>query len=123
MGFWGVIPYQASIAHVGGSQNALQKVCLGKYRDADQFFNSGSFWRSSDATPANVYTSGEKLSQLNKNKGWNSSSFKGFSHDGESAETKNATKISVKVSGPNFNSSHSYDAKNNKHLRSQAGKP
>ena len=32
-------PYQASVAHIGGSYAALQEVRNGNYRDIDQFFN------------------------------------------------------------------------------------
>ena len=41
---WGA-QYQASIAHVGGSPNALDTVRSSGYRDIDQFFNGGSYWR------------------------------------------------------------------------------
>ena len=35
-------PYNASVAHVGGSYRALQLVRNGSYRDIDQFFNAGA---------------------------------------------------------------------------------
>ena len=48
-------PYSASIAHVGGSLNALTEARSGKYRDLDQFFNSQTYWRASDRyAPHNV---------------------------------------------------------------------
>ena len=48
-------PYNASIAHIGGSAAALAEVRNGNYRDIDQFFNSGSYWRAI-ATPRTMYT-------------------------------------------------------------------
>jgi len=39
-------PYNASVAHVGGSADALAEVRNGSYRDIDQFFNADSYWRS-----------------------------------------------------------------------------
>ena len=36
-------PYQASVAHVGGSHASLQEIRNGKYRDIDQFFNGSSY--------------------------------------------------------------------------------
>jgi hypothetical protein len=44
-------PFQAGIAHVGGSPEALSRVRNGSYRDLDQFFNSAYFSRIS-ARPA-----------------------------------------------------------------------
>lgn len=118
-----VVPYDASIAHVGGSATALNEVRNGKYRDLDQFFNGGSYWRSSDRyAPHNVYTSFKYLDALNKAKGYKSSSPKSMDRtDGEPAKKTNATSISVTISSDLFNSSYSYDAKNNYYLRSQAG--
>ena len=46
-------PYQASVAHVGGSHASLQEVRNGKYRDIDQFFNGSSYWRATLAKVIN----------------------------------------------------------------------
>jgi hypothetical protein len=49
-------PYQAAIAHVGGSPDALTQIRSGSYRDLDQFFNSGTYSRiNSRVAPHNVY--------------------------------------------------------------------
>lgn len=70
-----VAPFQASVAHVGGSPDGLKKV-RGGMRDLDEFFNPGSYWRStSRAAPHNVYTSFAKLDALNKSKGYKTSTF------------------------------------------------
>lgn len=121
---WGA-QYQASIAHVGGSPNALDTVRSGSYRDIDQFFNGGSYWRASDRrAPHNVYTSGEKLDALNASKGFKESSFTGFKRgDGKPAETPNATTIQLNFSGATYNTAYAYDKATNTYKRSLAGAP
>ncbi len=119
---WGA-PYQAGIAHVGGSRNALNTVRSGNYRDLDQFFNSGYYWRSNDRyAPHNMYTSGEKLDQLNKSKKYTKSEFESFKRkDGKPVAKPNAKSIKINFSGPLFNTSYNYDAKSNTYIRSLAG--
>lgn len=52
-----VAPYNASVAHIGGSAAALAEVRNGSYRDIDQFFNAPYYWRATDRyAPHNVYT-------------------------------------------------------------------
>ena len=118
-------PYQASIAHVGGSYNALQEVRNGNYRDADQFFNPGTYWRSTDrVAPHNVYTSGAKLDELNQSKGWTSSNFTSFLRvDGKPASEPNATSIQLNFSSWLFNTSYTYNQTTNSYDRLLAGSP
>lgn len=120
-----VAPYNASVAHIGGSKFALDEVRNGRYRDIDQFFNAGSYWRARDRyAPHNVYTSFEKLDALNNAKGFKESTFTGFPRkDGQPSKAPNATKITVPVSGPLYNSSYVYDPATNSYNRSQAGAP
>lgn len=116
-------PFQASVAHIGGSKFALDEVRNGNYRDIDQFFNSGSYWRASDRyAPHNVYTSFERLDALNQKKGYMSSVFTGWQRkDGSPSKSPNATVIDVKISGIPYNSRYQYDATSNTYLRSQGG--
>ena len=118
-------PYNASVAHIGGSAAALAEIRNGKYRDIDQFFNAGSYWRAKDRyAPHNVYTSFEKLDALNAKKGFTSSTFTGFLRtDGKPAEPPTATNITINISGPLYNTTYSYDAANNRYNRNLAGKP
>lgn len=118
-------PYQASIAHVGGSDNALDRVRNGNYRDLDQFFNAGSYWRASDRyAPHNVYTNFEQLDALNASKNYTESSFSSFPRtDGKTAEEPNATSISVNFSSASFNTSYTYNAETNNYARSLADEP
>lgn len=117
--------YNASIAHVGGSSEALREVRSGSYRDIDQFFNGSSYWRASDRyAPHNVYTSFENLDALNESKGYTSSSFTGFRRaDGRPSEEPNATNISINFSSPMYNTSYIYNKEDNSYARSEGGTP
>lgn len=118
-------PYQASIAHVGGSKKALDEVRNGTYRDIDQFFNARTYWRSSDRyAPHNVYTNFERLNALNQAKGYITSTFTGFERK---ADTPNkpptATRITVPISSGIYNSSYIYEPSTNSYKRSQGNQP
>ena len=119
-----VAAFNASVAHVGGSAAALKEVRNGSYRDIDQFFNSGSYWRASDrSAPHNVYTSFAKIDELNAKKGFTSSTFTGFPRkDSIATSTPTATKINVTVSSASYNSSYVYNATTNTYDRSVGGK-
>ncbi len=118
-------PYQASVAHVGGSYNALQTVSDGSHRDIDQSYNSGAYWRASDRyAPHNMYTSGAKLDELNAAKGYKESNFSSFERsNGKASETPDATSINVNFSSDLFNTSYAYDQASNTYFRSLAGEP
>ena len=117
--------FDASIGHVGGSDEALNEVRNGNYRDIDQFFNADSYWRSSDRyAPHNVYTSFEKIDALNASKGYTTSTFTGFARtDGKVSTILDATNINITISSDLFNSSYAYSATTNTYDRSQAGAP
>lgn len=118
-------PFQASVAHVGGSKFALDEIRNGSYRDIDQFFNAGTYWRSADRyAPHNVYTNFERLDALNTAKGYTESAIAGFERkDPAPSKTPTATQIAVTISGFLYNSAYSYDPASNTYLRSQAGQP
>lgn len=118
-------PYNASIAHVGGSAAALSEVRNGSYRDIDQFFNAGTYWRASDRyAPHNVYTSFKNLDALNTSKGYKESKFTGFARtDGKASAKPNAKEITLNISGPLFNVMYRYDQAKNTYQRFLAGAP
>lgn len=118
-------PYNASVAHVGGSAAALAEIRSGKYRDIDQFFNPGTYWRASDRyAPHNVYTNFDKIDALNKARGYTTSKFSSFPReDGKPAAEPNATSIAINFSSPTYNTSYTYDKANNRYLRSLGGVP
>jgi hypothetical protein len=118
-------PFQASVAHIGGSKFALAEVRNGNYRDIDQFFNSATYWRATDRyAPHNVYTSFQRIDALNAKKGYSTSVFTGWPRtDGKPAKTPNATQMDVTISGPLYNSHYQYDAATNNYVRSEGGAP
>lgn len=117
--------FDASVAHVGGSASALSEIRNGSYKDIDQFFNSGSYWRATDRyAPHNVYTNFERLDALNAAKGYTSSQFTAFPRaDLEEADTLTATQIAVTMSSSLYNSAYTYNAESGVYARSQAGAP
>jgi hypothetical protein len=118
-------PFNASIAHVGGSLKALQLVRGGGYRDIDQFFNGSYYRRATDRyAPHNVYTSFANLDKLNESKGYTSSKPLAFERvDDDPKAPQDATTINLKISGPLYNSSYAYDAATKLYARSEAGVP
>jgi len=117
--------FDASIAHIGGSAAALVEIRNGTYRDIDQFFNPGSYWRSTDRyAPHNVYTSFELLDALNVANGYTTSTFTGFTRvNGKASKTPNATTVNITISGFLYDSTYLYDSVTNTYARSQAGEP
>lgn len=118
-------PFQASIAHVGGSRNALAEVKNGSYRDIDQYSNADTYWRSTDRyAPHNMYTSFERIDAINKSKGYEKSIFASFKRSSDKpSETPNASSIVVNFSGPLYNTSYAYNTETNSYLRNLAGEP
>lgn len=116
-------PYDAALAHIGGSAKALSEVRNGSYKDIDQFFNDGSYWRARDrAAPHNVYTNFDKLDELNKSKGFVNSNFAGFTRKPKSKQASTgASQISAPISSSVFKVNYDYDAKSNSYLRSVGG--
>lgn len=116
-------PFNASVAHVGGSQKSLQEIRNGTYRDIDEFHNSTTYWRATDRyAPHNVYTSFERINALNKAKKYTTSSFTGFNRkDSDAAKNPNATNVTVNVSSAPYNSRYTYHSDSNTYRRSQGG--
>ena len=118
-------PYDASIAHVGGSAVSLANVRNGEYVDLDQFFNASTYWRATDRyAPHNVYTKFENIDALNQQKSHTESNFASFPRtDGKPSETADATAITLNFSSALYNTSYAYDAATNTYARSLAGAP
>ncbi|HVI69394.1 MAG TPA: DUF3048 domain-containing protein [Magnetospirillaceae bacterium] len=118
-------PFDAAIGHVGGSFNALNTIRNGTFKDIDQFFNGAYYQRATDReAPHNVYTSFDKLDELNQKKGFTSSAFTGWERKAEHpAETPTANKINVSVSGAAYNVAYDYDKTTNSYIRFLGGEP
>lgn len=119
-----IAPFDASIAHVGGSNNALLTVRNGTFKDIDQFFNGNYYWRATDrAAPHNVYTNFDKLDALNQSKGYTSSSFTGWPRKIETPATTTASHIDIPVSSADYNVAYDYEAGSNSYVRFLGGAP
>jgi hypothetical protein len=112
--------FDAAVAHIGGSANALREVRNGQYKDIDQFFNDEAYWRATDRyAPHNVYTDFSHLDDLNKSKGFTSSSFASWPRKiGSPSPKSNAKKIDISISSALYNVNYEYEPASNSYLRS-----
>lgn len=117
-------PYDAPIAHVGGSRDALEEIRNLGLKDLDQFFNDDAYWRIEERfAPHNVYTSFEKLDVLNGEKGYTKSQFTGWNRKDDVPQTITARSIDITISGFLYNPNYEYDINTNSYLRSEGGEP
>ena len=117
--------FNASIAHVGGSPDALQDISTWNVQNLDEFYNAGAYERiSSRDAPHNVYTSIAQLNQLETSKGFTTSKYTGFPRKMESpAKTPTATSIDLTFSADVYNVHYDYVAATNSYKRSEGGAP
>lgn len=120
-----LLPFDASIAHVGGSPDALAKIKTTGAKDLDQFYNSNSYDRiGSRAAPHNVYTSLGRLIDLEKGKGLDKSTFTSLTRKVEApSKLPTASSIDFTISGPAFSVHYDYDVATNSYKRSEGGQP
>ena len=123
-----VTPYDAGIAHVGGSGQALTEIANQGLKDLDQSIyghDTSVYWRNSARyAPHNMYTNLLKLKEVEAKKGW-TSNYEGFVRGGEdkAVEAPNAKAINIRMSSHNYNVAYQYDQASNSYLRSEGGKP
>lgn len=117
--------FDAAIAHVGGSPEALADMQSWNVKDLDQFANGSYYHRiSSREAPHNVYTSMSELQALEAKKGYGAANYTGFARKAEApASTPNATSIDFTISSSDFNVHYDYDAHANSYKRSEGGAP
>ncbi len=117
--------FDASIAHVGGSAQALDEAKKLGLKDMDEFFNASSFYRTTDRfAPHNLYTNFDLLDDLNKRLGYTESKFDAWPRKEDSPLKKpTAKKISVDISSFTFSSSYVYNSAKNNYQRSTADVP
>ncbi|MDB5164001.1 MAG: hypothetical protein JWS12_619 [Candidatus Saccharibacteria bacterium] len=120
-----LLPYDAALAHAGGSPDALAAIKTLGVKDLDQFANSDSYQRVSNRyAPHNLYTGMNKIDALLAKKGYTSSTFTGFARKGEAASaTPNAKSIDFNISSFLYNPHWDYDAPTNTYKRGEGGKP
>ena len=120
-----ILTFDASIAHVGGSADALSEVGPLGVKTLTQFSFGDSYYRTTDRfAPHNVYTNFDLLDSLNKRLGYTSSDFDPLPRKiPQPAATPTASEIVVPISSFTYQSSYTYDAESNTYLRRVAGKP
>jgi hypothetical protein len=117
--------FDAAIAHVGGSGDALKMLRQDHVtKDLDQFFNPGPYHRVSNRfAPHNMYSSVKALRELQNQKGY-TSDYQGFARKPEAkSATPNANSIDFNISGAVYNPHYDYDAATNSYKRSEGGAP
>lgn len=123
-----ITPYDAGLAHVGGSGQALAEMSSQGLKDLDQSIyghDTSVYWRDSKRySPHNMYTNVVKLKEIEKQKGW-TSTYEGFVRGGEDkpSPTPNAKKINIRMSSYNYNVEYNYDPASNTYPRSEGGRP
>lgn len=118
--------FDAAIAHVGGSAEALQTIKSQGIKDLDQFSNPAPYQRVSGRyAPHNMYTSLPKLVETGKAKGYTNSDFLSIvrKQPVTPSPTPAAKSIDIVISGYLYNVHYDYDASTNSYLRSEGGKP
>jgi hypothetical protein len=118
------VAYGASIAHVGGSGDALVMLNTTNYgEDLDQSYYPSYFWRESTRwAPHDVCTTMDNLRALEKVVGVKDYEFTPFTRqDGQPAAEATATSINIPVASGPFDVTYEYDSSTNKYLRYQGG--
>jgi hypothetical protein len=117
--------FDASIAHVGGSPDALNDIATWNVKDLNQFYNGSYYHRiSSREAPHNVYTAISDLNTLEAKKGYNSVNFTGFPRKTAAPSTKPAAEtINLNLSSADYNDTYGYDKTTNTYNRSEDGTP
>ena len=117
-------PFDAPIAHAGGSGQALAEVKAQGFKDLEAFQNPAYFKRVSNRyAPHNLYTGRSTLLDLQTKKGWSTSKFTGFVRKAEKkVDVPTAKSIDFSISGFLYNPHFDYDVPSNSYVRSMAGK-
>lgn len=120
-----VMGFDAPIAHVGGSAQALQMVDRRGAKDLDQFAHGGPYYRSGDrVAPHNMYVRMQELRRLQRDLGYERSQIKDFEWKDSSPHSQpNATDITLNYSSQQYQARFRYQADNNRYVRHLAGSP
>jgi hypothetical protein len=115
--------FDASVAHVGGSPEALQDISTWNICNLDEFYNSSYYQRiTSRVAPHNVYTSIAQLNALEQIKGCSTSTFTGFPRKADQpSKTPAVTTINFDISSSPYNVEYQYNATTNTYERSEGG--
>jgi hypothetical protein len=115
--------FDAAVAHVGGSPEALQDIKTWGVKDLDQFYNGSYYHRiSTRAAPHNVYTSIANLNALEAKKGFGKPTYTGFARKAAApSAAPNATSIDFSISSALYNVHYDYDGATNSYKRFEGG--
>ena len=117
-------PYDAAIAHAGGSAEALAQIRSQGIKDLDHGANGSTYDRVRNRfAPHNLYTSRDRLLSLQKAKGFNTSTYNGFARKEKDTPlaTPTARTIDLTISSLLYNPRYDYDPATNTYKRSQGG--
>ena len=121
-----LLGFDAAVAHVGGSGDALRLIKETGAKDLDQFANPAPYHRVSNRyAPHNMYTSIPALRELESKKGYGKPDYTKLVRN-ETASVNNpptVTSIDLTLSGAVYNAHFDYDASMNAYKRSEGGKP
>lgn len=120
--------FDALYAHVGGSDEALEKIVSGGTFDLNEFSHGSSFWRAlSRLAPHNAYTSSELLNAFLQNRNEAGvapevlyESWK-FKDPAEDRDLQAVSHVAVDFWAPTYRIDWNFDSATNRYLRSQNG--
>lgn len=117
--------FDASVAHVGGSPEALNDIKSWGTKNLDQFTNGSYFHRiTARVAPHNVYTSLANLNALEAKLGYGKSAYTGFARKTATpSASPTASSIDFAISSADYNVHYDYDKASNSYKRSEGGKP
>lgn len=117
--------FDASIAHVGGSAEALEMAEERNAKSLNQFNHPNPYYRDEErAAPHNMYVRTEGLRNLQEELGHNRSQFEEFPRKEDSPnENPDAANISVGFEDPSYDVEFRYDKESNSYTRYLAGSP
>ncbi|MGZ6005690.1 MAG: DUF3048 C-terminal domain-containing protein, partial [Candidatus Saccharimonadales bacterium] len=111
--------YDAAVAHVGGSPQALEMAKQLHIKDLDQFKYPAPYYRSSSRqAPHNVYVKMDKLLAQAQELGFGTSNFVGYPRKDDNPVTNpSATDIIVNYSSQDYQGEFRYQASSNTYIR------
>jgi len=117
--------FDASIAHVGGSPEALKLADVRKAKSLSQFKYSQPYYRdSSREAPHNMYAKTKDLRSLQDELGHGKSQFDGFPRSNDTpGQDPQTQKVTIGFSGPLFQVEFRYNKDTNNYTRYLAGSP
>ncbi len=117
--------FDAAVAHVGGSGEALQLVDRRGAKSLNEMRHSGPYFRSSDRlAPHNMYASMSGLRDLQRQLNLDNNQFKTIPRSDDSPSSEpNAPQITIDFSSSLYQAQFRYDSENNNYRRFMAGSP